>query len=122
LYNEVNQEKIGEVLIDKACGDYVKGTNEGSQSQLEAAVQALAQEFASKPVINRTANATGNFGNVVTGLGNVGYYGGDGQNPDRVNVNVGQVVKGLIDTRKKFVDVNQTGRGGLPTFIPSYYQ
>ena len=122
LYNEVNQEKMGEVLIDGACGDYVKGTNEGSQSQLEAAVQALAQEFASKPVINRTANATGNFGNVITGLGNVGYYGGDGQNPNIVDVNVSQVVKGLIDTRKNFVDVNITGRGGLPTFIPSYYQ
>ena len=122
LYDELNQEKMGEGLIDKSCGDYIKGVNEGSQSQLEAAVQALAQQFASKPVINKTANTTGNFGDVTTGVGNTGYYGGDDAgNPKTVRVNVGQVVKGLIDTRKNFVDINKTGIGGLPTFIPSYY-
>ena len=122
LYNDVNQEKMGESLLINVTNGYITGTNEGNQTQLEYAVQQLGQIWSSKPIINKTDKlGAGTYGDVTTGMGNVGYYGGDGINPGTVKISVADVVIALIDTRKNMVDNSKVGIGGLPTFTPTYY-
>jgi hypothetical protein len=116
LFNELNQNKMGESIIDTkdggGIGDYIKGKNEGNQTQLEEAIDILGRGWTSKPMINKGGSKVGN---VVDGTGTVG-----NTSPGPVAVNVGQVVKALIETRKNFVNSSITGIGGKPVFIPSY--
>lgn len=114
LFDQTTQEKIGDRLVLTArprLGSYLKGTNEGSITDLEKAVQDLGQEFASFPII--TKNGT-KYGDVATGTGNKAYYGGQGPNPDSVKKTVGDVVKMLIKSRIQFSSKQ-------PSFIPTYY-
>jgi hypothetical protein len=131
LYNEANQELMGESLINAAVGSYIKGTNKGTRSDLENAVQLLAQTWASIPTIIRAFavyNARGRIvawkpdpanpvGNVETGAGTTGYYNDPGNNGGNIRgKNMGDVVIALIKTRKN-VAPNSFG----PTFYkPSY--
>jgi len=117
LFNEATQENLMDTLVltsVPAIGNYLKGKNTGTQSDLVAAVQATAQTFASLPVINRTDRGTCiGCGNVEDGSGNSGYYGGVGANRAVVNVTVGQVVKALIKSRLEYSKV-------APQYIPDY--
>jgi hypothetical protein len=66
------------------------------------------------PVISKTSKIVGMFGDVVTGNGNKGYFGGVGNNPDTVKINVKSVVQALITSRIQY-------SGNKPSFIPTYY-
>jgi hypothetical protein len=121
LYNDINQEKMGENLLDDTTNGYITGTNKGSIDDLKYAVQMIGQTWSSKPIVYANKFGSGAFGDVTTGQGNVGYYGGDGLNPGTVSISVGDVVIALIDTRKNMVDNSKIGVGGLPEFIPTYY-
>jgi muramidase (phage lysozyme) len=123
-YDEANQEKIAENLLDGQVGNYIKGINSGDVSQLAQAVQSIGQIWSSKPITIKQQidgkEVTGNFGDVTTGNGTTGYYS-SGNNPKVTKITVGEVVKALIDTRKNFVDNTKKGVGGLPEYIPPYY-
>jgi hypothetical protein len=93
---------------------YLTNENIGDIGDLEKAVQAIGAIWAALPVINKTSTATGNFGDVVTGIGKKGYYGGIGFNKDAVSVGVNSVVQALITSR-----IQQCGV--RPKFIPTYY-
>lgn len=114
LFDQTTQEKIGDRLMLTArprLGSYLKGTNEGTVTDLENAVQDLGQEFASFPIITKGGTK---YGDVTTGTGNKAYYGGSGPNPDSVKKTVGDVVKMLIKSRIQFSSKQ-------PSFIPTYY-
>jgi hypothetical protein len=114
LFDQATQEKIGDRLMLTSrprLGSYLKGTNEGTVTDLENAVQDLGQEFASFPIITKGGTK---YGDVTTGTGNKAYYGGSGPNPDSVKKTVGDVVKMLIKSRIQFSSKQ-------PSFIPTYY-
>jgi len=115
VFNQETQDKIGLRLLigDKrpSLSSYLKGTNEGNIEHLENAVQDLGLEFASKPIITKKGVK---WGDVETGKGNKGYYGGSGPNPDTVKISVGTVVNALIKSRIQYSGKN-------PDYIPSYY-
>jgi hypothetical protein len=113
-FDAATQEKIGDWLVltkRPRLGAYLKGANSGTQTDLENAVQDLGLEFASLPIITKGGIT---WGNVATGTGNKGNYGGSGINPDTVSTTVGTVVKALIKSR-----INYSGNN--PSFIPTYY-
>jgi hypothetical protein len=113
-YDAVNQEKIGDWLLLTArprLGAYLKGANNGSQSDLENAVQDLGQEFASLPIITKNGATEGN---VVSGTGKTTYYGGQGPNKSSSKYDVATVVKAIIKSRIQYSSKN-------PIFLPSYY-
>ncbi len=121
LYNEVNQEKMGEGLIDDACGTYIKGTNAGTEPQLIEAIQKLGRTWASLPVVIQGV-PTGKgwkdgptVGNVNTGAGSKGYYTNSENNGGNLHdgKTVGDAVKVLMKTRKNL-------GGSKPEFVPSY--
>jgi hypothetical protein len=115
-FDAATQEKIGASLFlgsgRPKLAAYLKGTNTGSVSDLEKAVQDLGQEFASMPIIKKGGKV---WGDVKTGQGNKAYYGGSGPNPDTVKITVGTVVVNLIKSRIQY-------SGKEPEFIPSYYK
>jgi len=114
LFDQATQEKIGDRLMLTSrprLGSYLKGTNEGTVTDLENAVQDLGQEFASFPIITKGGTK---YGDVTAGTGNKAYYGGSGPNPDSVKKTVGDVVKMLIKSRIQFSSKQ-------PSFIPTYY-
>jgi hypothetical protein len=114
LFDKTSQEQIGDYLLlttRTRLGAYLKGTNDGSQSDLANAVQDLGQEFASLPIITKDGVT---YGNVATGEGKTTYYGGQGPNKSSSKYNVATVVKAIIKSRIQYSSKN-------PTFIPSYY-
>jgi hypothetical protein len=115
FFNQETQDKIGlRLLIGDKRPDltrYLKGTNNGSKKDLEDAVDDLGREFASKPIITKDGVT---WGDVTTGKGNKGYYGGTGINPDTVKTTVGTVVNALIKSRIQYSGKN-------PEYIPPYY-
>jgi len=118
LFDQTTQEKLGDYLIlDKrssTTGKYVRGNNAGNQKNLEDAVQGMAQEFASLPAMTlKPEKGSTVVGNVVTGVGNSGYYGGDGNNPDVVKISIKDMVRILMKARIEYSGKN-------PEFIPSY--
>lgn len=120
LFDEINQEKMGESILDEKTNGYITGKNAGSQDDLEYAVQLIGQTWTSKPVIYKTEKGgAGTYGSVVTGLGSTGYKD-EAMNPKVSAVTVADVVQGLITVRKNLVDNTKTGVGGLPLFIPTY--
>jgi hypothetical protein len=113
-FNQVNQELLGDYLFTEkrsSSGNYLLGNNDGTQRDLENALQDIGYEFASMPIITKDGTT---FGNVVTGNGNKAYYGGSGPNPDNAKVTVKTMVIALIGSR-----IDRTGAN--PSFIPSYY-
>jgi hypothetical protein len=118
-FTKENQEKIGDYLLLNSntskvfgLGRYLKGDNAGSEKDLEDAIQAVGQIWASFPIINNPSKKKVGF--VVTGDGNTAYYGGSGANPKTVKLTIRDVVKYMIQTR-----INYSGK--LPSFIPTYY-
>jgi hypothetical protein len=114
LFDKTSQEQIGDYLLLTArprLGAYLRGDNDGDQSNLSNAVQDLGQEFASLPIITK-AGVT--YGNVSTGEGKTTYYGGQGPNQASSKYNVATVVKAIIKSRIQYSSKN-------PIFIPSYY-
>jgi hypothetical protein len=121
LYNEANQEKMGESLIDEKVGPYIKGTVNGNESQLIQYVQALGKAWASLPVIKNEKGVI--VGNIKTGAGlysrngnttSGGYYVNSENNYGVIkNKSLIDVVKALMKTRKNL-------GGSQPDFVPSY--
>lgn len=122
-FNANTQDTLCDSLLleNSDIGRYLNGKNDGAIPDLEKAVQAIAKIWAAMPVINKISGGNskvppirGNFGDVVTGIGKKGYYGGVGLNRDAVFVGVNSVVQALITSR-----IQQCGV--KPTFIPTYY-
>lgn len=108
------QSKLGDWLVlNKRTNikKYIVGENEGSQKNLEDAVQALGLEFASFPIITKKSTV---HGYVTTGEGSSGYYGGQGPNPSKTKITVKDVVIALIKTRVEYSNKP-------PSFFPTYY-
>lgn len=121
LYNEANQEKMGEGLIGSACGPYIKGSNGGSKEDLLTAVQGLGRMWSSLPVVKNEKGAI--VGDLETGAGSYmysgqptagGYYT-NSQNAYGVikSKTVKEVVTTLMKARKNI-------SSSKPSFIPSY--
>jgi hypothetical protein len=109
------------LLDNNNIGNYLNGKNNGEKSDLENAIQAIAKIWAAMPVINSISGGNkknppikGNFGDVETGIGSTGYYGGVGINLPITKVGVNSVVQALITSR-----IQQCGV--KPKFIPTYY-
>ena len=111
LYNEVNQDKMGTLLIDDMCGNYIKGKNGGNQADLEYAVIRLGGCWTSLPTVKR-GNVV--IGSVVDGSGSGGSNTSAANNGGNTNKTVGAVVKVLIKTRHNLAPDKK------PSFIPSY--
>ena len=118
-FSKENQEKVGDYLLLNGdtsrafgLGRYLKGDNAGSEKDLEDAIQAVGQIWASFPIINDQNKKKVGF--VATGDGNTAYYGGSGANPKTVKLTIQDIVKYMIQTR-----INYSGK--LPSFIPTYY-
>ena len=115
LYNEANQEKMGESLIDGACGNYIKGKNKGTKAQLESAIQATGRIWSSLPVVINGAGAV--CGNVETGEGQTGYYSNYENNGGHIRgKTLADFVIALIKTRKNFAP----NSFGTDFYKPSY--
>jgi hypothetical protein len=117
LYNEKNQELMGESLIQDTAGAYLSNKQKGTQAELEKAVQKLGNMWASLPTIHDAYNSSDIRGSVVTGksvsAGNgkfKGSYSGQGGRHQ-----VGEVVQMLIQTRISL-------GFGKPEYIPTYYK
>ena len=118
-FTKENQEKIGDYLLLNSntsrafgLGRYLRGDNAGSEKDLEDAIQAVGQIWASFPIIYNSSKNKVGF--VVTGDGNTAYYGGSGANPKTVKLTIQDIVKYMIQTR-----INYSSK--LPSFIPTYY-
>jgi hypothetical protein len=121
LLSGANQEKLFDTLImgRPNVKNYLKGTNDGNQKDLENAVQALAFEFSSFPIVDtiiiagyKQAPAPGS-GDVTTGVGKRAAYGAFPPNHDYALTNIDVVVKALIKSRTEY-------SGKRPIYIPTY--
>ena len=114
LYNEENQEKMGDRLIGDKVGSYVTGKNGGSKENLINAIQDLGRCWASIPVIKNQNGV--NVGDVDTGGGKLAYYTNKANNYGKATggKTVADVVNTLIRTRQNLAP------GKKPSFIPSY--
>lgn len=115
LFDQKTQEQFIEFLLFKASNsikNYIKGLNSGSSNDLTNTVQALSQFYASLPTILLKNNKI--VGNVNTGSGNTGYFGGVGPNPSNVKTTVKMMCISLINARIGY-------SGKKPSFIPDYY-
>jgi hypothetical protein len=121
LYNEANQEKMGEGLINDVCGTYIKGTNSGTQPQLIQAVQGLGRGWASIAIVIQGKKVGGRWvddatvGSVETGAGSKGYYTNSENNYG--NLRDGKTV---ADTVKALMKVRKNLGGSKPDFVPTY--
>ena len=117
LFDQKHQEQVCDYLLlskrRSQIGKYLNGENSGTQRDLERAIDGLGQEWASMPVVSKTAKSNEKVGNVVAGTGKAGYYGGDGINPTVSKTDVGTAVQKMIESRIKY-------SGKTPEFIPSY--
>ncbi len=122
LYDEANQEKMGENLIADTVGGYLKGTTKnGSKEQLIDAVQWLGRCWASLPVVKNGIGAI--VGDIDTGAGlymksgtatGGGYYTGKNNGYGIIkSKTVASSVEALMRVRKN-------NGGSKPAFIPSY--
>ena len=121
LYNDQNQEKMGETLIIETVGAYIQGKNKGSRDNLIDAVQALGRCWASLPVVKNEDKTI--VGDVDTGASTYmrsgsptggGFYSKSKANAYGVikSKTVKDVVLTLLKTRKNL--------GTKPEFIPTY--
>lgn len=117
LFNPESQEIVCDYLLLKKrrsqIGKYLNGDNAGSIRDLERAIDGLGQEWASMPVVSKTAKNKNKVGNVVAGTGKSAYYGGDGINPSTSKTDVRTAVQKMIESRIKYSKK-------VPDFIPSY--
>jgi hypothetical protein len=123
LYNEVNQEKMGEGLIfETTAGPYIKGTNKGTKEDLIKAVQGIGRGWASVPVVIQGVKIGKGWkdgptvGNVETGAGSKGYYTNAANNGGNIrDKKVADVVIALIKTRQNLAPNSMEG-----VYIPPY--
>ena len=115
-FTSINQEKMGDWLLledSKAIGNYIKGTNKGTSAHLAAAVNKVGYVWASAPVIKKSKTGA-IVGDIETGIGSVGNYGGVGANASKTKYNVATIASLLVYTRKQYTKKS-------PEFIPTYY-
>ena len=130
LYNEENQEKMGESLINAACGKYINSENIGSKTDLQNAIQKLGRAWASLPIVIQGKKVKINdkwqwingdtVGDIDSGTGKKAYYtnsanAGGNSTKDR---SVGEAVQILIKTRKNLN--KSTSFPTKPEYIPTY--
>ena len=124
LYNEVNQEKMGEKLIDMAIGNYINGKNSGGKQNLIDAIQGFGQKWASIPVIHSAVKVGKNWvtvwdktvGDVDTGGGSMAYYTNKANRYGKATggKTIADVVISLLKARKNLAPNKK------PSFIPNY--
>ena len=118
-YDAATQQDFGKYILYTAAGQYLKGQNEGSKSDLEFAVPKIGNVCASLPVVywrskdKAPFRRAGNYADVDNGGGNTGCYGGDGVNPAKVRTEIGTVVINVIKAR---IEIS----GKKPSYIPDY--
>ena len=121
LYNEANQEKMGESLINEKVGKYIKGTVNGNESQLIQYVQALGRVWTSLPVVKNEKGVI--VGNIKTGAGLYSRNGNITSGGWSVSAsnNYGVIKnKSLIDVVKALMKTRKNFGGSQPDFVPSY--
>jgi len=116
-YNPITQEKMADWMllnynVRRNVANYLRGSNEGSERDLEKAINDIGYEWASMPVI--TSLNGKRLGDVSKGTGQYAAYPGIGGNPDIAKVSVKTMVNILIQTRIKY-------SGKTPIFMPKYY-
>jgi hypothetical protein len=109
---DIQEKMFTQMLLNKtSLGNYLTAKNQGTLSQLSAAIQDLSQLFASMPTIKRE---DGNIvGNVELGTGNTGYYL-DAVNSKPKAISIRQIAKIIIQTRINYSNT-------VPQEYPSYY-
>ena len=113
IFDAATQERLGDTLfLYSNLGTYLKGKNDGSQQDLEKAIQTTAKIWASTPCITLEDGTV--VGNVVTGVDNRTYYGGVGVNRATAKYTIGEVANVIILSRIQYSKKP-------PTFFPSYY-
>ena len=115
IFDAATQEKVGEYLLLKTratLGNYLQGKNAGTQADLEKAIQAAGQEWASLPIIFSQGGAK--VGEANPGDTNVAYYGGQGGNKSTSRYNVRDIAQNLIRSRIQY-------SSSRPNYIPPYY-
>ena len=120
LFNEANQEKMGESLIREKVGTYLNSSSP-NKTQLIQAIQNLGRTWTSLPVITNEKGIT--VGNIETGNGSYsrngnvtsGGYSTNSQNNYGVitSKSLKDVVKALMKTRKNL------GKN-KPEYVPAY--
>lgn len=117
FYTSANQEKMGDWLLlehSKAIGNYIKGNNKGTSADLAAAVNKTGYVWASAPVVKKNGKKGAIVGNIETGIGAKGNYGGVGANANDTKYNIATIANLLVYTRKQYTKKS-------PEFIPTYY-
>jgi hypothetical protein len=133
-FDAATQETIGDYLLLESTSRlnlaaYLKNSNLGDENDLAAAIQDLAQEFASLPVTTairveyidpadgktKKKMEPGDYGDVVTGVGNTSCYGSSPPNHSESRYTVADVAQILIKSRKQY-------SGNTPKFVPTYYK
>ena len=115
VYGKKIQEKFGEFLIleiRSKLGNYIKGNNGGSQQDLEKAIQATSQEWASIPTL-KDKNGT-IVGSLESPTSNRGYYVGTPPNKDYTRITIGTIANTLVKARIDYSNKK-------PSYIPSSY-
>jgi hypothetical protein len=115
VYDKKIQEKFGEYLILETRRDlanYVKGNNSGSRQDLEKAIQATSQEWASIPTI-KDRNGT-IVGSLDSPTANRAYYVSTPPNKDYTRVTIGTLANTLVKTRIDYSNKE-------PSYIPPSY-
>ena len=109
------QTELGHLLILARAGNYLKGKNSGSESDLTLAVQLIGTCWAALPVItsNPKLGPVVKVGDVANGGGKRAYYGGVGPNGATSHFEIGTIVLNLIKARIEL-------SGSKPSFIPDY--
>jgi hypothetical protein len=105
------QTELGHKLILARAGNYLKGTNSGSQADLEKAIQSIGTCWAALPIIWLKSGEK--VGDVTNGGGKRAYYGGVGPNGATSHFEIGTIALNLIKARVEL-------SGSKPSFIPSY--
>lgn len=115
VFNAATQERVGEWLLlqsRQSLGNYLLGKNAGTEKDLESAIQAAGQEWASLPVVYSAQKEK--IGEVVGGASTTTYYGGVGGNKGTSTYRIKDIAQNLIRSR-----IQQSGKS--PSFLPNYY-
>ena len=115
-FDPKTQERMGDWLVlenRSALGNYIKGKNSGTAGELTSAIDSIGYIWASMPVVIKSGNRT-KVGDVVTGAGQAGNYGGSGKNPSKAKVSIKLMANTIISARIAYSSKK-------PSFVPTYY-
>lgn len=114
-FDPLNQEKMADYMLlyyRKAVGNYIMGKNTGTAQDLTSAINSIGYEWASMPVIIKSNGDK--VGDIISGTGQAGNYGGSGANPIKAKVSVKLMANTIINARIAY-------GGKKPSFMPTYH-